>query len=246
MATPDEVLNIARSHLNDGPESYWAWYPAPAGTAWCCIAQSRFLTDAGIPTRYAWVSGLFDHYRAMGRTYAPHEAQPGDLVAFDYDGTGPSSYDHIALVESVTDEGIIAINGNWTGKVCRVLHRWNAGGYAGGIAEIARPEYTAPTPPPTPGKRNKMYEYAKTTDGRIVLFGIGFGKVAHRWQTAPNGNFSGWVTLGDGQPFDVDSLTANTNLDGRFEIMAWNSQTGDVCYRTQNKDTSWRPWRTTL
>ena len=111
------------------------------------------LTDAGIPTHFAWVSGLFDQYRAQGRTFAPHEAQPGDLIAFDYDGSGPSSYDHIAMVESVTDAGIVAINGNWTNKVCRVLHRWNGTGYEGGIAEIARPAYASapvPTPKPTP------------------------------------------------------------------------------------------------
>jgi hypothetical protein len=46
------------------------------------------------------------------------------------------------MVESVNDEGIVAINGNWSGKVSRVLHRFNAGGYAGGIAEIARPAYS--------------------------------------------------------------------------------------------------------
>jgi hypothetical protein len=142
MPTAEETLTIARSYLEQGPQSFWDWYPAPAGTAWCCIAQSRFLTEAGIPTHYAWVSGLFDQYRSQGRTFAPHEAQPGDLVAFDYDGNGPSSYDHIAMVESVNDSGIVAINGNWSGKVSRVLHRWDAGGYSGGIAEIARPAYS--------------------------------------------------------------------------------------------------------
>lgn len=142
MPTADEALNIARSYLEQGPRSFWDWYPAPDGTAWCCIAQSRFLTEAGIPTHFAWVSGLFDTYRSQGATFAPHDARPGDLIAFDYDGNGSSSYDHIAMVESVNDEGIVAINGNWSGKVSRVLHRFNAGGYAGGIAEVARPAYS--------------------------------------------------------------------------------------------------------
>ena len=150
MATADDVLNLSRSYLGSPPDQFWAWYPAPAGTAWCCIYQSFILSAVGIPTHVAWVSGLFDQYRANGRTYAPREAQPGDLVAFDYDGSGPSSYDHIAMVESVDPNvGITAINGNWTGKVSRVLHRWDAPGYAGGIAEIARPTYTN-TPPPSP------------------------------------------------------------------------------------------------
>ena len=148
MPTAEQTLNIARSYLGEGPARFVNWYPAPMGTAWCAIFQSYCLTQAGIPTHYAWVSGLFDQYRREGRTFAPHEAQPGDLVAFDYDGNGPRSYDHIAMVESVTSEGIIAINGNWSNKVLRVLHRWNAGGFAGGIAEIARPAYDQPNPDP--------------------------------------------------------------------------------------------------
>ena len=142
MPSAEQTLNIARSYLGEGPARFVNWYPAPMGTAWCAIFQSYVLSQVGIQTHYAWVSGLFDQYRREGRTFAPREAQPGDLVAFDYDGGGRSAYDHIAMVESVTSDGIIAINGNWSNKVQRVLHRWNAGGFAGGIAEIARPAYT--------------------------------------------------------------------------------------------------------
>lgn len=140
MATPEDVLNNARSTLGHNGSEFWAWYPS-GQVAWCCIAVSKWLSDAGLPTHYAWVSGLFDAMRAQGRTKAPWAAQPGDLVAFDYDGNGPGSYDHIALVESVDEQGIVAINGNWTGKVCRVRHYWRGVGYAGGIAEVATPYY---------------------------------------------------------------------------------------------------------
>lgn len=148
MATADDALNVARGELGNAPDKYWGWYPAPAGTAWCCIFQSWVLTSVGIPTHVAWVSGLFDQYRAEGRTFAPFQAQPGDLVAFDYDGGGPSSYDHIAMVEHVDLVGgfIVAINGNWSGKVSRVRHDLGASGFAGGIAEIARPSYSSPQP----------------------------------------------------------------------------------------------------
>jgi hypothetical protein len=243
MATVNEVLDIARSKIGQGPEEFCRWYPAPVGTAWCAIFQSFCLSAAGIPTHFAWVSGGFDVYRKAGRTYAPHEAQPGDLVAFDYDNNGPNSYDHVALVESVTDEGIIAINGNWTNKVCRVLHRWNTSGFSGGIAEIARPEYTEPSPV-TFQKRKKMFDFALTKDDRIVQFGIAFGCVTHRWQGVPNGGFGDWAGLYDGQPFAVDSLVASRNADGRFDVCAWNSETSQVCYRTQNvAGGAWRAWR---
>lgn len=150
MATADDALNVARAQLGKGPDEFCAWYPAPIGTAWCCIFQSWVLSQVGIPTHYAWVSGLFDFYRANGRTFAPREAQPGDLVAFDYDGGGPRAYDHIAMVEYVDGDSIVCIDGNWANRVQRVRRYFDRPGYQGGIAEIARPTYFTP-PTPTPG-----------------------------------------------------------------------------------------------
>jgi hypothetical protein len=145
MATVDEVLNIERSFLGEGGQRFWDWYPAAPGTAWCCIFQSYCLTAAGIDTHYAWVSGLFDAMRAQGRnSYDIRTAQPGDLIAFEWNST-PGGYDHIAMVESVDADGVMAINGNVNGsRVQRLWHSFNSGG----IAEIARPTYSTPTPSP--------------------------------------------------------------------------------------------------
>jgi len=145
MATVDEVLNIERSFLGEGGNRFWDWYPAAPGTAWCCIFQSYCLTAAGIDTHYAWVSGLFDAMRAQGRnSYDIRTAQPGDLIAFEWNST-PGGYDHIAMVESVDADGVMAINGNVNGsRVQRLWHSFNSGG----IAEIARPTYSTPTPSP--------------------------------------------------------------------------------------------------
>ena len=145
MATVDEVLNIERSFLGEGGQRFWDWYPAAPGTAWCCIFQSYCLTAAGIDTHYAWVSGLFDAMRAQGRnSYDIRTAQPGDLIAFEWNST-PGGYDHIAMVESVDADGVMAINGNVNGsRVQRLWHSFNSGG----IAEIARPTYSTPIPSP--------------------------------------------------------------------------------------------------
>jgi len=145
MATVDEVLNIERSFLGEGGQRFWDWYPAAHGTAWCCIFQSYCLTAAGIDTHYAWVSGLFDAMRSQGRnSYDIRTAQPGDLIAFEWNST-PGGYDHIAMVESVDADGVMAINGNVNGsRVQRLWHSFNSGG----IAEIARPTYSTPTPSP--------------------------------------------------------------------------------------------------
>jgi CHAP domain len=181
MSTAEQTLDHARSYLGQGPQDFWAWYPAPAGTAWCCIFQSKVLTEMGIGTHYAWVTGLFDQYRSQGRTFAPHEAQPGDLIAFDYDGNGPSSYDHIAMVESVNNDGIVAINGNWENRVQRVLHRWTGSGYAAGIAEIARPAYdSAPAPFPQPSQEDCMNVWLMRANNSPEVFVVQ-ANLAGRW-----------------------------------------------------------------
>lgn len=155
MATADEALDFARSFMGEGPQRFIDWYPASYGTPWCCIFQSYVLTFSGAQdTHYAWVSGLFDAMRAQGRTFAPFAAQPGDLVAFDYDGGGRNNYDHIAMVEFVgTDDGgafLVCVDGNWGNRVTRVKRYFGRDGYGGGIAEIARPFYSTPAPPPPP------------------------------------------------------------------------------------------------
>lgn len=148
MATSEETLTLARSFLGEGPDRFVRWYPAPLGTPWCAIFQSFVLTSTGQPVHFAWVSGMFDAYRAQGRcTTDVRSAVAGDLVAFDYDGGGRNNYDHIAMVESNTGDGLVCIDGNWQNRVQRVFRRFDRSGYAGGIAEIARPFYTTPTPP---------------------------------------------------------------------------------------------------
>lgn len=156
MATVDETLNTARSFLGEGPQRFTDWYGCSTSTPWCCVFQSFVLSSVGIPTRYAWVSGLFNIYRDQQRTTTNvRAAQPGMLVAFDYDGTGAASFDHIAMVESVRPDGIVAINGNWENRVQRVFHAFDRGGYAGGIAELAMPSYSStPTPTPSPEDDN--------------------------------------------------------------------------------------------
>ena len=145
MATAATLLQIEASYLGDGGTRFWNWYPAQPGTPWCCIFQSYCLTSAGIPTHFAWVSGLFDDYRTRGLWTSTdvRKAQPGDLVAFEW-GTTPGGYDHIAMVESVTTDGCWTLNGNVNGsQVARIFFAFNGGG----MAELARPPYeTPPTP----------------------------------------------------------------------------------------------------
>lgn len=173
MPTAEEVLNIERSFLGEGGQRFWDWYPAAPGTAWCCIFQSYCLTAAGIPTHYAWVSALFDQYRSEGRnSYDIRTAQPGDLIAFEWNST-PGGYDHIAMVESVDLErdGVYAINGNVNGsRVQRLWHPFNGGG----IAEIARPAYSAPIPPLPIGKTEMVRFVRAKSSPKVYLIDAEF------------------------------------------------------------------------
>lgn len=197
MATAEQVLDLSRSQLGNGPQKYWDWYPSGA-VAWCCIYQSWVLSNSGLPTHFAWVSGLFDAMRADGRnTYDVRSAMPGDLIAFEW-GSTAGGYDHIAMVESVDDNGVTAINGNWGGKVTRAWHSFNGGG----IAEIARPAYDAilpplPPTPPTP-EEDEMKRYLIKGDAKPDIFLADAG-LGWKWHV-PAGQLKNisWVIINGG------------------------------------------------
>jgi len=63
----------------------------------------------------------------------------------------------------------------------------------------------------------KELTVAQNKDGRLELFHIGADDaVYHNWQTAANGNWSGWKALGG----KARSLTAAQNQDGRLEVFS--------------------------
>ncbi|CAB5217946.1 CHAP domain containing protein [uncultured Caudovirales phage] len=212
MPTVDEVLDLSRSQLGNSPYKYWDWYPIEYNSAWCCVYQSWVLTNVGIPTHYAWVSALFDHYRGRGRTsYDVRTATPGALIAFEWDGTGQNSYDHIAMVESVDANGVTAINGNWGGKVTRAWHSFTNGG----IAEIAFPEYSnTSSPTPTESSEADMF-HLNNTDGRDEFFALASNGMALRCVSAkPSGQLSPWTEIKGG--IAGSNLLAEIGKDGRL------------------------------
>lgn len=144
MTTAQQVLDFEGARLDQGGYETWNWYPLANGTAWCMAFQSMALTECGIPTRYAWVSAFFDRYRSEGRnSYDIRTAQPGDLVAFEW-GDTVNGYDHVAMIIALTETGAWTRNGNVNGSKVKDLWFPFDGG---GMAEIARPEYTNPPEP---------------------------------------------------------------------------------------------------
>jgi hypothetical protein len=56
-------------------------------------------------------------------------------------------------------------------------------------------------------------------DGRLEVFAAGSdGAIWHLWQTAPNGTWSDWASLGKPSTMGLSSPVAGLNADGRIEV----------------------------
>lgn len=215
MTTAQQVLDFEGARLGQGGDETWGWYPLSRGTAWCMAFQSMALSECGIPTRYAWVSACFDDYRRQGRnSYDIRSAQPGDLVAFEW-GTTAGGYDHVAMIIGLTETGAWTRNGNVNGS--RVKDLWFPFD-GGGMAEIARPPYSIPTPPPTPieTKEEHMFQF-KNVDGRDEYIALTEGgQVIGCWSLTPTGPIGPWVELKPG--IAGSHLLAQQAKDGRLVV----------------------------
>ena len=156
MGTAEQTLDVARGFLHrptreepDGSNrvagitDQGGFVPA----AWCDAFVQTCLRAAGVDSgpQTMWVSNTIGYFRGLGRAFTnPRDAQPGDLVAFEW-GTTSGGYDHIGFVESVRGDGLVTIEGNIGNRVQNLFRSWTSG-----IAELARPDYAAATAPPAP------------------------------------------------------------------------------------------------
>lgn len=107
-----DVLDTARRELGvreDPPGSnrvkYGAWY-GWNGVPWCMEFVQWCFAQAGkpLPYRTASCSGLLDWYRKNAPECIATEAQPGDIIIYNFGHTG--------IVESAAASTITAIEGN--------------------------------------------------------------------------------------------------------------------------------------
>jgi len=158
MATAEQVLAIEAQYLGSNGDKVRAWYPLPATAPFCCAGQSMALTEAGIPTHFAYVTYMLDAYERNGNFTSDNvrDGRPGDLVCFDWGG-GRYALDHIAMIISLTETGAWTRNANVNGgKWADLWFPFNGGG----MAYIARPFYeTAPTPPTPLEDSDEMKRY---------------------------------------------------------------------------------------
>jgi hypothetical protein len=84
---------------------------------------------------------------------------------------------------------------------------------------------------------------ARNADGRLELFVVrADGAVWQRWQTAPNGNWSSWKSMGSRAGGFAD-LGVGRNADGRLELFATLQNGTDLWHIWQTAPNgNWSPW----
>lgn len=140
---------------------YGRWYAQRVGdrgfsannVPYCNMFTTWVLAQAGVPQPgrgvFAYVPfAIQDYERAGQRVFNHQQAQPGDLVCFDWDGDGLA--DHIGFVEKNFGSYLQTIEGNTTpasggnqsngGGVYRRTRPWNV------VCAILRPKYPAAAP----------------------------------------------------------------------------------------------------
>jgi len=139
--TGKEIIEKAKSYLGYGSQTFTKAYGVSSSTAWCCIfvwyifkslnASDLFYGGnkvAYCPYALTWCK---DNLRMI----APHNAQEGDVVFFDWNDNG--SPDHIGFI---IKGGLIScqtIEGNTSGNQVAIRQRSNST-----ICGIYRPKYT--------------------------------------------------------------------------------------------------------
>lgn len=89
-----------------------SWY------AWCCVFQWWLFRRAGLGELFcgggktASCTQLYQFYKKGGRTVAPTDIRPGDLVFFVFDGGESGCMNHVGLCERVEPGYVVTIDGN--------------------------------------------------------------------------------------------------------------------------------------
>lgn len=175
----DSVLSCAVSQIGqgndpDGSNKYSLWYWGYRSTApWCAVFITWCFNEVGILDR---LNGLTNKagcepWRrwAVSKGIFGTTPKPGAIVLYDWNPKTGDGADHIGIVESVTGNGIIAIEGNTSvsgsqsngGKVLRkTRYRSDIMGYVYVDTRAKRP-----TPSPVIGfERIAGYDRYKTSE----------------------------------------------------------------------------------
>jgi hypothetical protein len=111
------------------------------GNPWCDMFVSKCLSDAGLPTLYAYCPAHVNAFKlgTAGTWIGGGSPEPGDVVFFDWNADGVA--DHVGLVEVVnSDRTVTTIEGNTGDAVRRQIRKRNV------ILGFGRPNYQQAPP----------------------------------------------------------------------------------------------------
>ena len=155
MATAEKILNLARGELGvkESPPfsnqvKYNTWYynreVSGAAYPWCMVFVQWCFAQAGgedlLPLRTASCGALMQAAKKAG-LWVTKDFLPGDVVIYDFPGGGAT--DHTGIVEQVSPQSVVAIEGNTSlsgsqsdgGMVCRKSRNQSE------IVGAVRPQY---------------------------------------------------------------------------------------------------------
>lgn len=162
--TAESVLAIARGELGysrwNDPQNgtkYGRWYESEidrtsgnydfgaTGVPYCAMFASWVFDQVGascVGLPGAYCPTIVQIGRSRGKTVAVHNAQPGDVVLFDWEGDGVS--DHVGIVESNTGSYLQCIEGNTNnGVVARRTRAYSS------VVCVIRPDWGSTAPSAT-------------------------------------------------------------------------------------------------
>jgi len=210
--TVADVLSIAASQIGcTNGAKYFNDLGSPDLGPWCVAFVRWCMSKAGVEfpwhTWYAW------DYSDAPKPIDLRDLQAGDAVSFDWDDDGGG--DHVGIVKSVHDWGIVTIEGNTSGGVVAERQRvWAV------IICGIRPSYKAAKGTWIKQDGRWWYRHADgsyTTNGWEQIDGKWYYFDHEGWMLASTcvNDGSGWYALGKSGAMLTD-LKTHTAHDGRY------------------------------
>lgn len=210
--TVADVLSIAASQIGcTNGAKYFNDLGSPDLGPWCVAFVRWCMSKAGVEfpwhTWYAW------DYSDAPKPVNPRDLQAGDAVSFDWDDDGGG--DHVGIVKSVHDWGIVTIEGNTSGGVVAERQRvWSV------VICGIRPSYKAAKGQWIKKDGRWWYRHADgsyTTNGWEQIDGKWYYFDHEGWMLASAcvNDGTGWYALGASGAMLTDVKT-HTAHDGRY------------------------------
>lgn len=230
MPSVDTLLSVARGQIGysrwDDAETgtkYGRWYAEKYGPAWlgnngvpyCAMFVSWVFDRAGVKVKWlpdTYCPNIHDRIESADDDYSSKNAEPGDVVLFDWQRDGED--DHVGIVEENTGSYLVTIEGNTSsgssgsqgngGKVARRTRSYAV------TTIIGRPDFSADA------------RWVSSRDGKSWWYDHGDGSYATSWEKIDGEWYffgddgwlqSGWLQRGKRWYY------LNPNHDGHFGRM---------------------------